>query len=310
MKPKPADGNELRIVSADELESATSAEPLAVKRAKEPSPRVAEAPGNKESRRHRGDEQASSRTADLDEPNTAKMPHEPRITKAAKKKLTRKQWDSPLILVGGGGLILLVLSGATIWWLLIRESAAQKLELAEAAKESGAYTQAIEHYNDFLESSPRHPERSKARVTLATVLIRQPTEAGNYAAAFETAQTELEAIEDEEGLAKARGELAALLPQIALGLAQQAEQAGAGTDEALRLTELADKALALCSNTIYIPKEFRDEGKLNLVRETLQRVERHQQTTLALKEGLTRDGAGDCRQQNGRSVPGLSEIAR
>ena len=55
----------------------------------------------------------------------------------------------------------------------------------------------------------------------------------------------------------------------------------------VRLTELADKALALCSNTIYIPKEFRDEGKLTVVRETLQRVERHQQTTIALKEGLS-----------------------
>ena len=286
-KPKQVDGNELRIASADELETATSAEPLAVRRAKDLSPRIADAPAKQKSRRPRGDEQASSGTADLDEPNSTKLPHEPRLTRAAKKKSTKKQWDSPLILVGGGGLILLILSGVTIWWLLIRESAAQKLELAEAAKESGAYTQAIEHYKDFLESSPRHPERSKARVTLATVLIRQPTEAGNYSAAFETAQTELEAIEDEEGLADAHGDLAALLPQIALGLAQQAEQAGAGTDEALRLTELANKALALCSNTIYIPKEFRDEGKLTVVRETLQRVERHQQTTIALKEGLS-----------------------
>src|SRR5688572_23805287 len=75
----------------------------------------------------------------------------------------KKRWDSPLMLLGGGGLALMLIVGVTIWWLMIRESGDQQLALAESAKRSGAYSQAIEHYERFLEGSPRHPDRSSAR---------------------------------------------------------------------------------------------------------------------------------------------------
>jgi outer membrane protein assembly factor BamB len=208
------------------------------------------------------------------------------IKKKAKPAKSKKQWDSPIILLGGGGLALLVLCGATVWWLMNWESADQKLQLARTATDNGAYAQAIQHYQEFLVGSPRHPQHSLARVQLATVQIRQATEAANYSTALEVAQRELEAIEDEEEFDEAHGELAALLPQIAAGLATQAEQAEAGTTEAGLFVEQANKAVALSSNVSYIPKSMRDEAKIAAVRETLQRVDRRQHTQHALVEGL------------------------
>jgi outer membrane protein assembly factor BamB len=210
--------------------------------------------------------------------------------KKAKKKSKptkrKKQWDSPLILWGGGGLAVLLLCGATVYWLLYRETGDQQLAEARAALDSGAYPQAIERYEGFLKDSPRHPEHSSARVQLAMVKIRQPTEANDFSAALATAETELKAIEDEKDFDKAHAELAALLPQIALGLAKQAEKAGPGSDEASQLAEKSNEALALCSNPLYIPKDINIESTLTDVRDTLDKVQRRQQTHKALAETL------------------------
>jgi len=204
-----------------------------------------------------------------------------------KKPLKRaNKWDSPLILLGGGGLALLLLCGLTVWWLLIRESGDQKLKMARAALDSGGFSQAIERFEDFLASAPRHPERSLARVQLAMARVRQPTEVQDFPAALEIAQNELDAIEDEKDFSEAQGELASLLPQIAMGLATQAEKAVAAASDPAPSIELSRKALAMCSNVAYVPKTLRDETKLTEVEELLQRVERGQRTQVALNKTL------------------------
>lgn len=218
------------------------------------------------------------RTTSLHRPGKKEPKKRPKPTKR------RNPWDSPLMLLGGGALALLLLCGATVWWLLKWESGDQQLTLARAAMDSGAYNQAIEQYESFLVCSPRHPERSLARVQLAMVRIRQATESGSYSAALDLAQKELAEVEDEEAFDDAHGDLAALLPQIALRLAKQAEQAGAGTKEAEQFVEQTGRALELCSNVNYIAKS--PETQLAVVHETLQRVERRQQTHRALHQAL------------------------
>lgn len=205
-----------------------------------------------------------------------------------KKKSTKdkKSWDSPLILIGGGSLVFLLLAGALIWFLLNWQSGDQKLELARDAMKSGAYQQAIKHFEDFLTSSPRHAEHSVARVQLAMLRIRQPTEGNDFKGALAASETEVKAIEEEEAFKNAHEELAGLMPQIAQGLAKQAEQASPTSDDSKQLVELANKALELCNNITYVPKPLRDETKLANVRDTLIRVERRQQSQLALAEGL------------------------
>jgi outer membrane protein assembly factor BamB len=202
------------------------------------------------------------------------------------KQVKKKHWDSPLILLGGGGLILLVVCGAAVWWLMNRESSDQQLTLARAALDSGAYPQAIEHYQAFLNGTSRHPERSRARVQLAMVRVRQLTEGGDFSGALETAQSELKQIEDEPDFKEANAELAALLPQIALGLAGKAEQAAPGSEDVTRFVTDANKAVELCNNVDYVPKTLRDEGKLTTVRETLAQVDARQRTHFALTDGL------------------------
>ena len=63
--------------------------------------------------------------------------------------------------------MFLLLAGAAITFLFYRESGDQKLTHAREASKIGAYPQAIEHFQDFLNSSPSHPEHSLARVQLA-----------------------------------------------------------------------------------------------------------------------------------------------
>jgi outer membrane protein assembly factor BamB len=204
-------------------------------------------------------------------------------TPSLKKK---KTWDSPLILLGGGSLMLMLLAGGLIWWLMIRESADQKLTLARAAMDQGAYTKAIEHYEDFIVSAPRHPEHDLARVQVVLLRIRQLMEGGDFEQALSRAEIDLKTIEDNKKFEESHGELAALLPQIAMGLAKQTEGAEPASPEAAKSAELANKALELCSNVTYIPKTLRDESKLTEVRDTLQLVERRNQTKAALDETL------------------------
>ena len=210
--------------------------------------------------------------------------------KGDKKKLKRtrekKRWDSPLILIGGGALTLLLLVGGTIAFLMNYESGDQKLAQAREALKSGAYAQSIDFYQDFLTTSPRHPEHSLARVQVAMVRIRQLTEGNDFAGALTTTETELKAIEDEPSFETAHDELAALLPQIAAGLAKQAEQAPPTSEDPKKYVTLANKALEMCNNAGYVPKPLRDETKLANVRDALERVERRQQSQLALAESL------------------------
>lgn len=217
--------------------------------------------------------------------------------RAPKKAKTKGKWDTPLMLVGGGGLVFLILVGGLIWWLMNWESADQKLMQARATRDSGAYSQAIEEYEGFVTSSPRHPEHGLAEIELMTLRIRQPTEAGDFSQALDLAENQLKKFESHEQFKEAHGELAALLPQIAQGLAGQTEKAPPGSAESAKLAELANKALALCNNILYIPKEMRDEGKLTAVRETLDLVARRNATKQALNEALTAMqeavGAGD-----------------
>ena len=72
----------------------------------------------------------------------------------------------------------------------------------ESAQERRSIRHAIEHFQEFLTSSPRHAEHSLARVELAMLRIRQPTEANDFEQALTAAETEVQAIEEEEAFKK------------------------------------------------------------------------------------------------------------
>jgi outer membrane protein assembly factor BamB len=219
--------------------------------------------------------------------------HEQPVPKRSSRKKTRNrqsrrkparrknEWDSPLLLFGGGGLILLVLCGIVTWYLLFRDTGDDQLDLARTAMSDGSYSQAISHYERFLERFSGHPEQSPASVELAMARLRRATEGrSDYELAFDVANKQITAVQNEPSFDSAHDELATLLPRIASGLAGKAETepdpAAAG-----ELVELSNQALQFCVNPKLIPKKLRDDAELQEIRETLARVERRQESLVA-----------------------------
>jgi hypothetical protein len=168
--------------------------------------------------------EAAGAAVDLTDSQGAPQPRLKERERVKKKQRRKNQWDSPLLLIGGGALAVLILCGVTVTLILNWDSGDDQLKQARGAAANGAYAQAITLYDAFLAKFPHHPEWSKARVQLAMVKLRSDTEGQNYEAALKTAQDELTAIENEPKFDEAHAELAALLPKIARGLADEAEK--------------------------------------------------------------------------------------
>jgi outer membrane protein assembly factor BamB/tetratricopeptide (TPR) repeat protein len=291
------------------------AEPAALPQKERPispttSDRAADSKANVEmTRRNERDELPVAELVDLPTKFRTSSLEEEALRKTPARKRPAKhtnRWDSPLMLVGGGALVLLVIGGLALAWLMSWESGYDKLRLAQEALHTGAYTQAITHYEQFLERFPRHRERPTARVKLMLVRLRKAVEASNFSAALDIAQSELRALENEEKFGEtAHRDLTALLPRIALGLAKEAEGATDGA-EVQRLVDQATAALVLANNTKYVPSSLRDEAELDQVRLALARVQRRQQAQKDLQEAVTdmekAIAAGDTRAAYDRQI--------
>ena len=207
--------------------------------------------------------------------------------KSRKKKKKKNEWDSNLLLLGGGGLILLLITGVIIFYLLTRENADAVLAEASEYYEGGSYTQAIKQYDRFIENHQSHPDHSAAKVRVGLArLWKASSSTSNFTPALNVARDVLPSIGDEESFGTgAQQELSSLLPEIAKGLANQAEKA-ADNEKAQQFVKMANEALAFCANTKYIPKRFRDDLQIGQIDQTLQRVERAREQQAALSSTL------------------------
>ncbi|MBI2823160.1 MAG: PQQ-binding-like beta-propeller repeat protein [Planctomycetia bacterium] len=134
----------------------------------------------------------------------------------------RNAWDSPLLLIGGGTVLGLVILGAALFWMLTRQTAGQALQQAEDDYRGGSYSQAILKYDNYLEKFPKHASVSVARVHRGLAQLRQAVEGtSDWSKALASADRVLGEISPEKDFAEAHNELAAVLPQIAKGLAGQ-----------------------------------------------------------------------------------------
>lgn len=221
------------------------------------------------------------------EPAAGEAIAEPSSGKKKKKKKVKKgnEWDSPLLLIGGGALVLMSVVAVLIWYIMFYENADNVLSAARTEMEAGSYGNAIANYEKFVENYPGNAEFSKARVELAMARIRQSLETGNESRAFDTMETEVNAIGGEPDFNVAEEDLSDLLPRIARGLADEAE---ASTDLSAteELSAKATTALGMANNTKYIPKSRRDNTELEEIRETLDRIDRRQQSLTDLDETL------------------------
>ncbi|QDU88722.1 outer membrane biogenesis protein BamB [Pirellulimonas nuda] len=208
-------------------------------------------------------------------------------SKGKRKKAKKNEFDSPLILIGGGSLALLLLVGGAILYYLNSESGDALLSKATESFEAGAYTQAIDFYNQFTTKFPNHPSAGQARVQSVLANLRQKT-GSNDKIALQVAADELPRIEDEPYFNEqdqAKAELSTLLPKIARGLAEKADTAGT-QEEIESFVELSKQAIGLSNNTKYVPRSLRDEGDLEETRAILDRIARRQTALDALSKTI------------------------
>lgn len=200
-----------------------------------------------------------------------------------KVKVTTSVWDTKLILLGGGGLILLFLISGALLWLLNRGSGDAAFQKAEEDYGNASYTNAINKYNQFLKSYPRHSSASLARVHLGMARIRQVADSKQWAKALQQTQSTLASIRKEKDFASARSELAVILPKIAEGLAEEARE-----KKDASLAAQSRKALELYANANYVPKNARNEPKMREIQAALALVERDLQRDRTLREAVTK----------------------
>lgn len=192
----------------------------------------------------------------------------------------RSIWDTPLILFGGGGLLLIIIGIVFFVFRIGRLSGDDMFKNAEEAWKSGSYTQAVSLYDKFLEGFPDHAEAGVARVHRGLANLRQAVEgARDYTKTLATAKEILKEIAPEEKFGEAQDELRALLPQIAKGLAKQAQEK---QDPAL--IDETEEALKLVEK--YVRKTLRPEQQLAEVRASLELTRRTMGRDAALKEAV------------------------
>jgi serine/threonine protein kinase/tetratricopeptide (TPR) repeat protein len=177
-------------------------------------------------------------------------------------------WDSPLLLIGGGALLLLLILGGGLIWSLTRQTGDELLRLAEDDYRGGSFTSAIHRYNQYLQDFPTHPQASLAKVHRGLAQLRQEVDAGgNWPEALAVAQRVIDEIRTEPEFGEARGELAALLPKIAKGLADKAL-----AQQDLKAVEQAVVALGLIDK--YVLKSQRPEPAIKDVEAILEQTRR------------------------------------
>ncbi len=190
-------------------------------------------------------------------------------------------WESPVLLFSGAALLGLLVLGAVLLWALGRQSGDEVLAAANDEYRAGSYTQAIHKFDQYLRRFPGHPGVSSARVKRGLAKLRQSTlEGGDWPAALATAQQVIEEIAPEDAFGEAAGELAAMLPEIAEGLAAEAQK----TNDPELLAQ-AREAMELASNRNIVPTRLQATAKLEEVEAQLGLVERQ------IRQGAELDAA-------------------
>lgn len=207
-----------------------------------------------------------------------------RVTQPAPKK---GMWDSPLMLIGGGTLVLLLIAAPILYLLINRRSGDEMFDEAESAYKNGAYVQAVNVYDQYLEKNPDHKSASVARVHRALARMRQVVDStSDWPRALEGCKKMLEEISSEKDFQEGHAELGVMLPKIAEGLASRAMEKPQRS-----LVAQSREALALTSK--HVPKSLRPdkqmeetEKKLLLAEHELNRGDKLQQALTAIKEAV------------------------
>ncbi len=212
----------------------------------------------------------------------------PPAPKHKKKAVRGNPWESPFL--WGGGVLLLVLigSGVLLYFVLSRGNATAMYEVAEKAYADGSYSQAIEHYDNFLESFPSDKNSGAARVRRGLAMLRIEVNSKNdMDGALKVAEEVLPEMNKEEKMEEARAELSGLLPTIAEGFAARARKTPETEGSRINV-ELALRAMKLVNNPDYLPSSQRKAqlGRIEKIEEEIRIEQREINRDFALAEAL------------------------
>lgn len=160
------------------------------------------------------------------------------------KKTSNSFWESKLIYFGGTGIFALLLLAVILYFAIYRRGAEEYLNAANAARDSGNYSEAIKEYTDYLNFFPNHSGVPEATIRLSLSKMRLITDQrSDWAGALSVSKEEIAKIVLEPDYRKeAQPEFTAILPTIAENLAEKAKDTKdendlRGAEEAMELIQ-------------------------------------------------------------------------
>ena len=214
---------------------------------------------------------------------------EPARPKSKLKKAdpNKSQWDSFKIYGYIGIILALLLIGGGITFVLTREDADQVITGANEQYDNQNYDLAQKMYVGFLESfgnEHQYSSMSRVRITM-TELYKAATFKQEPWQAVELEKEKLPLIADEEGMNEERGNLAALMVDIAANLAESASRASE-TEKKQSLLQVLDEQLLLMENPQYMMSSMKVTlaSQIQNVVESRARVQRDISRNIRLDE--------------------------
>ncbi len=199
----------------------------------------------------------------------------------------KSQYDSFKIYGYIGIIVALLLIGSGITFVLTREDADQVITNANEQYDNQNYDAAQKMYVGFLESfgdQHQYSSMARARITM-TELYKAATFKQEPWQAVELEKEKLPLIADEEGMNEERGNLAALMVDIAANLADSASRASE-TEKKQSLLTVLDEQLLLMENPQYMMSSMKVTlaSQIQNVVESRARVQRDISRNMRLDE--------------------------
>ncbi|MGB7345373.1 MAG: PQQ-binding-like beta-propeller repeat protein [Pirellulaceae bacterium] len=209
---------------------------------------------------------------------------------AAKRKPpeTKSVWDSFKIYGYAGIIGLLLLTGGGLYFVLSRGSADDAIEVGNKLYNQQNYAGAQEQYQGFLASFGEENEYSSlARTRIRMSELYRASTMSDPTRALDLADEILPQIAEEEAMDQERGNLAALLVDIADNIAEKANDAPE-TEVKKQLLGRLNEQITLMDNPMYMTSSMKAtlSTRLTAVEEARKRIDRDISRNLKLDKAV------------------------
>ena len=212
-----------------------------------------------------------------------------RKSKVKRPDPSKSQWDSFKVYGRAGIVIGLLLLGGLLYFVLSRGNADDFIDIANGLYDEQNYTGAQEKYIDFIAQwGDDHQYSSLSRTRIVMTELYRASTMSDPTRAVDLAKDRLPTVRNEEGMNEERGNLAALLVDIADNIAAEAIDE-TETPKKKQLLARLDEQIALTQDANYVTSSMRAtlSGRLKAVDESRKRVERDINRNLRLDETVS-----------------------